>query len=119
VVLRKSDENKKKSFLLQELSVLLRQISADEPKLSTLFVTRVELSPEGGLCYVYFTTLTDESAFSEGLEVLKLYKPSVRKALAQIMKTRYVPDLAFRYDHTKEKERRINSLLDKIHDEHH
>lgn len=104
----------KKSFLLQEISALVRQITADEPKLSFLFVTRVELSRDGGICYVYFSTTTDKDAFDEGLPILKLYKPSMRKALAQAMHSRYVPNLVFRYDEAKEKERKITAILDKI-----
>jgi ribosome-binding factor A len=104
----------KKSFLLREISALVQRVSADEPKLSSLFVTRVDLSKDTGVCYVYFSTHTDKKAFDEGLEILKLYKPSIRKALASIMSTRYVPDLVFRYDKAKEKERRVTTLLDKI-----
>lgn len=107
----------KKSFLLNEVSALVRQVAADEPKLSYLFVTRVELSKDKGICYVYFSTHTDKKAFDEGLEILKLYKPSMRKALGDSMKTRYVPNLVFRYDDTKDKERRVTGLLDKIQQE--
>jgi ribosome-binding factor A len=104
----------KKSFFLQEISALVRQVTAEEPKLSSLFVTRVELSRDSGICYVYFSSYTDKKAFDEGFETLKLYKPSMRKALAQASKARYVPNLVFRYDSSKEKERRITALLDEI-----
>jgi len=107
----------KKSFLLKEISALVRQITSDEPELSSLFVTRVEMSKDGGVCYVYFSTYTDKEAFDEGLKILKLYKPSMRKALADAMQARYVPNLVFRYDETKEKERRVTRLLDKIQEE--
>lgn len=107
----------KKNFLFQEIAALVRSLTADEPKLSSLFVTRVELSKDGGVCYVYFSTYTDKEAFVQGLEILKLYKPSMRKALAQAMHSRYVPDLIFYYDEQKEKERHITKLLDKIQQE--
>jgi ribosome-binding factor A len=104
----------KKSLYLQEISALVRQIALDEPALSSLFVTRVELSRDTGICYVYFSTHTDKKAFDEGLEILKLYKPSMRKTLAQTLRARYVPNLVFLYDEAKEKERRVTELLDKI-----
>ena len=107
----------KKSFYLKEIASLVHQISIDEPKLIQLFITRIELSRDSGICYVYFSTINDKKAFDEGLEILKLYKPSMRKALAQSLHTRYVPNLVFRYDHTKEKERRVNVLLDEIEQE--
>jgi len=107
----------KKSFLLREISALVRSLAQDEPKLSFLFVTKVELSKDTGICYVYFSTHTDKEAFYQGLEILKLYKPSMRKALAKILQTKYVPELFFKYDSAKEKERKINVLLDKISEE--
>lgn len=107
----------KKSFFLKEISALVGRIAADEPKLSSLFITRVELSADSGICYVYFSTHTEKVAFDEGLEVLKLYKPSIRKALAQSMRSRYVPNIVFKYDFAKEKERRITALLDEIRQE--
>lgn len=110
-------QEQKKAFLLKELSAFVCQISCDEPKVAQMFVNRVDLSKDTGICYVYFSTYSGEEAFREGLEVLKLYKPSMRKALAQSMRSRYVPDLVFRYDETKEKERKVNSLLDKISEE--
>lgn len=105
---------KKKSFFLRELSSLIHKVSIDEPTVIPLFVTRIELSKDGGMCYVYFSTHTDEEAFKKGLEILKLYKPSIRKALAEAMHARYVPNLLFKYDTTKDTERRVTSLLDQI-----
>lgn len=110
-------KEKKKSFFLREISSLFQKIVLDEPKLSSLFITKVELSKDGGICYIYFSTSTDEEAFKQGLEILKLYRPSMRKALAQIYHSRYVPSLIFRYDKAKEKVNKINILLDQIQQE--
>ena len=107
----------KKSFLLQEISALVRRLTADEPRISSLFVTRIEMSRDSGVCYVYFSTYTNKEAFDEGLGILKLYKPSMRKSLAEAMHSRYVPNLIFRYDLSKEKERKMTTLLDKLEHE--
>jgi len=109
--------DRKKSFILKEVSSLFHKISIDEPRLINLFITRIELSRDGGICYVYFSTHTTEDAFYEGLDILKLYKPSMRKALAEAMHSRYVPNLVFKYDSSKEKERRVTSLLNEIQQE--
>jgi len=107
-------QEQKKSFLLNEISALVRSVTADEPKLLSLFVTRVETSRDGGICYVYCSSYKDRADFDQGLEILKLYKPSMRKALAQAMHSRYVPNIIFRYDESKEKTRRIDQLLTEI-----
>jgi len=93
---------------------LVQKVAMDEPKLLTIFITHIELSKDGGICYVYFSTYTNEETFNEALEILKLYKPSMRKALSNIGHSRYVPNLRFLYDKSKEKERHINKLLDDI-----
>lgn len=107
----------RKSFLLREVSSLIQKIAADEPSIAVIFVNRVELSADSGICYVYFATFTDKKAFDDAFELLKMYKPSMRHALSKQMHGRYVPNLVFLYDETKEKERRMNVLLNQIADE--
>lgn len=104
----------KTSLFLHEISSLIQQLSLDEPELSKVFVTRVKLSNDYKICYVYFSTYTDKQVFDNALEILKLYKPSLRKILANRIVSRYSSDLRFLYDETKDKERKINQLLDKV-----
>jgi ribosome-binding factor A len=104
----------KTALFLREISSLIQNLSQDEPKLSKIYVSRVELSKDYKICYVYFSTYTDKKDFDEALEILKLYKPSLRRALAQVVVGKYTADLKFLYDESKEKERRMHELLDKI-----
>jgi len=107
-------KEKKKSFFLQEISNFIRQISEDDSRLKSVFVTKVELSKSGGICYVYFSSYDSNFNSEEILDVLKLYRPSVRTALSKVVHSKYIPDIRFVYDKVKEKERRINELLDEI-----
>jgi ribosome-binding factor A len=115
--------SKKKSFYLRELSGLLSRLVPDQPLLAQLYFSRVELSSDGGMCYVYcsfFNALDDEAEqelFKQAREILVLYRGSLRKALSGAMHARYVPDLRFFYDTKKEQERRVNSLLNQVGDE--
>ncbi len=104
----------KTSLFLHEISNLIRTLALDEPALSKVFVSRVKLSNDYGICFVYFSTFTDKEDFDNAFEILKLYKPSLRKALAQIVHSRYAANLVFLYDELKEKEREINTLLDEV-----
>ena len=104
----------KKSFYLREISSLLQRLSIDEPDVTRVFVTRVDLSPDGGMCYIYLSTYSTQEDFDTALEKLKLYKPSMRQALAKSMRGRYVPNLVFVYDQVKEKTRRVEDILDEI-----
>lgn len=104
----------KESNLLREFSRLFQSLALDEPRLLNLAITRVELSDGGGLCTVFFTSSQGREAFDEGLEVLKLYKPSLRKALARAIHGRYVPDLRFEYDEALEEAENLERVLDSI-----
>ena len=104
----------KTALFFREISSLVQSLSIDEPKLAKVYVTRVSLSGGYKFCYIYFSTYAEREDFDEALEVLKLYKASMRQALAKRISSRYVADLVFVYDETKEKERRILEVLDKV-----
>lgn len=102
------------SLFFNEISRLIQQLTLDEPELSKIFVTRVRLSKDYKICFVYFSTYTDKQEFYKALETLKLYKPSLKKSLAGRVGGKYAADLVFLYDINKDKERKINRLLDEV-----
>lgn len=103
----------KESQLLREISNMYHTITMDDNRLSGLFVNRVELSSDKGWVTVYFYTLDGFEKFEEQLEILKLYKPSIRKGLASEIKGRYVPDLKFAYDSKFEKQQSLELAMAK------
>ena len=108
----------KTALFMREISSLIQRLSQDEPILIKVYVTKVKLSADYKICYIYFSTYSDNKAdFDSALQVLKLYKPSMRKAVAESIGGRYTTDLIFLYDEAKEKERKILSLLDKVKEE--
>lgn len=115
--------NQKRSFYLRELSSFLSRLAVDEPALAGLYITRVELSPDGGKCYIYFSFYDEPVAeqkavrYEEMRKILVLYKGSLRKSLSQAMHSRYVPHLQFVFDEKKEQEHRVDELLTKVGEE--
>lgn len=107
----------KESLFLREISNLFLQTAMDDKRLQGMHVNRVALSPDKGWCTVFFYTPEGKSHFDAALPILILYKPSLRKALASIINSRYVPDLVFKYDEQYEKELRIETLLEKVKQE--
>lgn len=114
---------RKKALFMRELSSFIDRIAQDEPLLKNIYLTRVDLSADCGICYLYFgvvpgLNITDEAKETEclkGINILKLYKPSMRKNLAHEIPGRYTPDLIFLYDEKKDKIDRVNLLLDQVH----
>lgn len=104
----------KESALLKIISNLFLVTIRDDSRIQDIFVNRVELSPDKGSCYVYFYSVKGEAYFKEMLEILKLYKPSLRKAIATTMQSRYTPELIFKFDVQFEKTLKIEQLIDKV-----
>jgi len=107
----------KEAHLFRSIAELVRKVTLETPSLTDVYVTRVELSPGKSLCYVYFYTPKGVDYFHSVLDELILYKPSLRKALADTIKSRYTVELAFVFDKQFEKVQRMEELLDKIKQE--
>jgi len=106
--------SQKESLLLRVISQLYHQASRDDKALQQAYVTRVQLSPSKTVCTVFFYMAEGEDAFKKVLHKISLYKPSMRKALAQEINGRYTCELAFRIDEQFEKTRKIERLLDSV-----
>lgn len=106
--------SQKESLLLKEISSLFVTITVDDTRLQELFITRIALSPDKSVVSVFFYTPHGEKVYKQQLEILKLYKPSLRAALAKKISSRYTPDLTFKYDYQYEKERQMNELIEKL-----
>ena len=105
---------KRESFIKKELSKLFLDIKLADKNLDDIYITNVELSADKGSAYVLFFSEKREEFFNTKLPFIILYKPSVRKALSQILNSRYTPNIIFKYDKTLEKQAKIEALLDKV-----
>lgn len=110
-------KSQKESFFLQEIATLFLKLSVEEKDLQDLYVSQVKLSPDGGLCNVFFHTHLGEKSFKERKKNLILYKPSMRAALAKVSQLRYVPDLRFLYDDGLDKQRKMEDLFERLKNE--
>jgi ribosome-binding factor A len=109
--------SQKEAHLFRIISELIREASIDHEVLRDLTVSRVSLSSDKSSCSVFFFIPEGKATFKEKLERLKLFKPSLRKAVAERIKARYVPQIIFKFDDKIEKQLAIESLLDKVKEE--
>lgn len=107
-------KSQKESLLFRAIAQLFTQTMLDDKKLQGLFINRVKLSDDKSVCTVYFYTTGGLEDFREKLQTLILYKPSMRHALAKTIKSRYTPELIFKFDDQFEKQQRIEGLLEKV-----
>lgn len=104
----------KKSLYKKEISRLFRSLTDDYAELASLVVTRVDISADSGICYVFFTSFGGKENFDLAMPKLKLFKHSLRRALGRAIQTRYTPDLHFLFDEDLEKQRVLDDLLDHV-----
>lgn len=106
--------SQKESLFLREISQLFMELSADQPVLQGLVISRTKFSADKSVCMVFFYSPHGIKIFEEKLKTLTLFKPSLRKALAHRIKGRYTPDLVFMYDAQLEKQQELEELIESI-----
>lgn len=104
----------KESNLAHKIAQFFLQIKQDEPKLEGLSLSRVSLSPDKGTCTIFFYCAGGLKEYELIRPTLVLYKHSMRKALAESIPGRYTPNIKFAYDPHREKQRRVDELLDSL-----
>lgn len=111
---REIKKAQKEAHLHKTLSKLFLKILLDDPSLQGFFISKVQLSDNKSSCIVFFFTQKGKEDFEERKNRLILYKPSIRKALSQLIPSRYTPQLIFKFDDQYEKQQKLNELLEKL-----
>lgn len=110
-------KQQREALIFRLLSSLWTETQADNPILADLYINRVQLSSDGGHCTLLFYSPHGEAFFDEKLSTMKLFKPSMRTALAKEYQRRYVPDLVFKYDTTFAKQQELDLLIQQVAEE--
>lgn len=106
--------SQKEKLYYKEISRLFLQLTMDDSALSGLWINGVRLSPDKSVCNVLFISDKGQEDFENRLPDLILYKPSLRKAISQSIRSRYTPQLKFKYDVQFEKQQKIEDLFDRL-----
>lgn len=88
-----------------------------DPRIGFVTVTDVEVSGDLQQAKVFLTVLGDEDKTSATLEGLEKAKGFIRSEVGARIRLRKTPELSFHWDHSFEEGRRIDRLIDKIHDD--
>jgi ribosome-binding factor A len=93
-----------------EISDLIaRQVQ--DPGIGFLTVTHVKVTPDLQQARVYYTTIGDEKDRRETAKALRRATPFLRRGIGQRLRLRRVPELAFFFDESIEKQDRIEQIL--------
>ncbi len=88
-----------------------------DPRCTLVTVTSVVVSADLRIAKVYWTVSGGAERIEEVTEVWDELKPSLRRAVASELGTRFVPDLKFFYDETLDTMEEVERLFQKIHAE--
>ncbi len=100
-------------LLHEEIGTLILR-KARDPRLKTVTVTGVEVSPDLENAWVYVSVLGTEEQAREALAGLRSATGFLRREIAATLSLRVVPHLMFRLDDSLERGMRIDQLLDSI-----
>lgn len=103
-------------LLYEELSIMVSN-ELDDPKLSMVVVTHVEVSRDLRSARISVHHQQDEVSRQEVLKRLQHAIPYLRRQLAERCTLRVVPELSFHYDDLPLKAARVDELLKKIANE--
>lgn len=104
----------KTSLLFRIITQLFVEATLDDERLQGIAVSHVKLSPDKSYCYVFFVVPGGKKEFEEKLPFMKLFKPSLRAAIAKQINSRYTPQIVFKFDEEEEKTRKVNDLIDQL-----
>ncbi len=98
-----------------ELSVLLLQ-KINDPQLSGVLITRVDVTPDLKQAKIYFSVPAGINS-APALKGMNRAKGFFRSHLAKVLNLRYTPELLFYFDSLNEEVHRIDTLFRQIEQE--
>ncbi len=96
-----------------ELATLLTR-GVRDPGVTDVTITHVRVTRDLLRAEVRYTVMSDERARRNAARGLRRANGFLRRALAERLRMRRVPDLSFRYDDAVEQQARVASLFEKI-----
>jgi ribosome-binding factor A len=99
--------------LRQEVSRIIQHEMKD-PRLGFITITKVELTKDLRFARIYFSVLGEPTQKRLALKALNSAKGYIKGLIADRIKLRFVPDIAFRIDDSIEHTKKIYDILDKI-----
>jgi ribosome-binding factor A len=102
----------KESSIFRVVAPFIYQAIQEHPDLLGLSATRVTLSQDKSLATVHLYIDGGKPAYEKALKALVLYKPALRKAIADSLPGRYTCRLRFVYDEEFARVERLEALID-------
>lgn len=103
------------SMLTKEISYIL-MIEIKDQDIKFVTITDCQVTNDLSYAKVYYTVLNEERK-KETAEALKNASGFIRKTLADRIEIRHIPELQFIYDESIEYGKKIETIIEQIHEE--
>jgi ribosome-binding factor A len=104
--------------LIHETMSMLLQKSISDPRLESVSLTGVKMSPDLKIAKIYFVISENLTSRKEAFAGLKKAKGFIKYSLAQELNLRYMPELQFYYDDSIDYGFHMDAVLKKIKNEY-
>jgi ribosome-binding factor A len=95
--------------------LLVREVH--DPGIGFLTIVHVKVSPDLLQARVFYTTIGDDKARKESAKALTRATPFLRRQIGKRLRLKHVPELAFLFDDSIEKNDRIERILQELNTE--
>lgn len=95
--------------------LLVREVH--DPGIGFLTIVHVKVSPDLLQARVFYTTIGDDKARRESAKALTRATPFLRRQIGKRLRLKHVPELAFLFDDSIEKNDRIERILQELNTE--
>lgn len=102
------------SNLVKEISYIL-MMEVKDPDLKFVTITDCHLAPDLSFAKIYYTVLDKD--INETTKALKEAAGFIRHELMDRVDIRYIPELEFVYDESIEYGKKIENIIDKLHED--
>lgn len=93
------------------------QKELNDPRIGFVTIMHIEVSPDLRYAKVFFSVLNKEASLANTIKGLGKAAGFIRKRIGESMRIRYTPKLRFIYDDSGEQQRRIEDIINNIHQE--
>ena len=111
---RSFHRNKRVAQQVHELIARLLLTELDDPRIQTVQITDVEVSPDLQYGTAYYVMLDEREPSEEVQEGLDAAVGFIKREIGNRLELKYVPAIEFEYDESVERGRRMEALLEDL-----
>lgn len=108
------DRNKRVAQQLHESIARLLLLELDDPRIQSVQITDVEVTPDLRYATAYYVMLDEREPSEDVQEGLDAAVGFIKREIGKRLDLKYVPDLEFEYDESVERGRRMEALIDEL-----